>query len=164
MIKAAVIFAVVILGYAQVQEGCGKKGVNNTGEARPGPAPVTTNINQTRPSPGPTGKPVDSVPLPENIKPDTKVRLDVKDKDGKVVSSRVLTVLEALNELKARYRDDRIIDGKGREIRFFEPLCRGVSAGTEEDEAARLAKEKELAELEKKYTVIVLHCDPSQVM
>lgn len=160
MIRTAVIFAVAFLGFAQIQEGCGKKHGNGNREA-----PAAVNVNSpARPSPAPTGNPVDFVPLPENIQPDTKVRLDVKDKDGKVVSSKVVTVIEALNELKARHEDGKLVDKNGREIRFFEPLCRGVSAGTEEDEAARKAKEKELAELEKKFTVIVLYCDPTQVM
>lgn len=102
--------------------------------------------------------------LPENIKPETEVVKTVKNDKGETVSSEKTTVEKRLNELKARYEKEKLVDEKGREIRFFEPLCRGVSAGEEQDEADRKAKEKELAELEKKYTVIVLVCDPRKVM
>jgi len=102
--------------------------------------------------------------LPENIKPETKVVKTVKNEKGKTVSSETTTVEKRLNELKARYEKDKLVDERGREIRFFEPLCRGVSAGEVQDEADRKAKEKELAEVEKKYTVIVLVCDPRKAM
>ncbi len=69
-----------------------------------------------------------------------------------------------MDELKARYEKDILVDEKGREIRFFEPLCRGVSAGFEQDDEDQKAKDKELAELKKKYTVIILYCDPRKAM
>lgn len=102
--------------------------------------------------------------LPENITLETEVRKDVKNKKGAVISSATTTVEKRLNELKASYKNDKLVDGKGKEIRFFEPLCRGMSAGFEQDEADRKAKDKELADLEKKYTVIVLLCDPGKAM
>ena len=102
--------------------------------------------------------------LPDNIKPETQVRKETRNDKGEVVSFEITTVEKRLNELKARYESDKLVDEKGREIRFFEPLCRGVSAGEEQDEIDHKAKEKELSELEKKYTVIILHCDPSTVM
>lgn len=102
--------------------------------------------------------------LPENIKPETGVVKTVKNDKGETVSSETTTVEKRLNELNARYEKDKLVDKKGRGIRFFEPLCRGVSAGEEQDEIDRKAKEKELAELEKKYTVIVLVCDPRKAM
>jgi dethiobiotin synthetase len=102
--------------------------------------------------------------LPENVKPETEVRKETRNAKGEVISFEITTVEKRLNELKARYEKDKLVDEKGVEIRFFEPLCRGVSAGEEQDEIDRKAKEKELAELEKKYTVIVLHCDPTKIM
>ncbi len=102
--------------------------------------------------------------LPGGIKPDTKIRKDKKNDKGEVVSFEIITAEQVLNELKAKYDGDKLIDGKGREIKFFEPLCRGVSQGFEEDEKARKEKERELAGLEKKFTVIVLYCDPQSVM
>lgn len=160
MLRTALILAAAVLGFAQAQEGCSSKKAGNGKREVP-----AVNVNRpVRPPPASTGRPTGFLPLPGNIEPDTKVRLDVKDKNGKVVSSKVVTVLEALNELKARHVGDKLVDQNGREIKFFEPMCRGVSAGTDEDEAARKAKEKELAELEKNFTVIVLYCDPGSVM
>jgi hypothetical protein len=98
--------------------------------------------------------------LPPDVTPETEVRKDVLNRRGKVVSSEVTTVEKRLKELKARYRKNVLVDGKGREIRFFEPLCRGVSAGFEEDQKAQKEKDRELAALKKKYTVIVLYCNP----
>src|SRR3954463_11741016 len=74
--------------------------------------------------------------LPPDVTLETEVRKDVLNRRGKIVSSEVTTVEKLLKELKARYRKNVLVDGKGREIRFFEPLCRGVSAGFEEDEKA----------------------------
>ena len=117
---------------------CGRKTVENS-DAKISPTPkAATKYDR----------------LPENVTLETEVT------DG----TKITTVEKRLNELKARYEKDKLVDEKGREIRFFEPLCRGVSAGEEQDEADRKAKEKELAELEKKYTVIVVVCDPTKVM
>lgn len=99
--------------------------------------------------------------LPENIKPDTEVRKDVKNHKGEIVSYETTTVEKRLNELKARYKNGKLVDRKGREIRFFEPLCRGVSRGIEGDREDQRAKDRELAELKKKFTVLVVLCDPS---
>lgn len=98
--------------------------------------------------------------LPPNVMLETEVRKDVLNRRGKVVSSEITTVEKRLKELKARYRKNVLVDGKGREIRFFEPLCRGVSAGFEEDQKAQKEKVRELAALKKSYTVIVLYCNP----
>jgi len=102
--------------------------------------------------------------LPDNVTLDTEVRKDVLNAKKQVVSFEVITVEKRLNELKARYKKGVLVDAKGREIRFFEPLCRGVSAGFEQDEQDRKAKEKELADLKKKYTVIILYCDPRKAV
>ena len=96
--------------------------------------------------------------LPDNITLKTEVVKEVRTRGGKIVSSAT-TVEKRLNELKARYKKGTLVDGNGREIRFFEPLCRGVSAGAEEDRRAQKEKDLELAGLRKKYTVIVLLCD-----
>jgi hypothetical protein len=148
-----ITFLIIFALFALVQtQNCDKKTMQNT----------ETNIVST-----PTATPKTTTKydrLPENITLETEVRKDVKDKKGAVISSETTTVEKALNELKASYKDDKLVDGKGKEIRFFEPLCRGVSAGEEQDEIDRKAKEKELADLEKKYTVIVLLCDPRKAM
>jgi hypothetical protein len=148
-----ITFLMIIALFALVQtQNCDRKTMQNT----------ETNITST-----PTATPKTMMKydrLPENITLETEVKKDVKDKKGKIVSFEVTTVEKRLNELKASYKNNKLVDGKGKEIRFFEPLCRGVSAGFEQDEADRKAKEKELADLEKKYTVIILYCDPRKVM
>jgi hypothetical protein len=98
--------------------------------------------------------------LPDGISLKTEVRKDVLNAKKKVVSFEITTVAKRLDELKARYRKGVLVDGKGREIRFFEPFCRGVSAGAEQDAQDQKAKDRELADLKKKYTVIILYCDP----
>ena len=145
--KIAFLIFLAVFGFVQTQK-CDQKRMRNS-ETNAAATPKTmTKFDR----------------LPENIKPETEVRRDTKNDKGETISTETTTVEKRLNELRARYDKDKLVDEKGREIRFFEPLCRGVSAGEEQDELDRKAKEKELAELEKKYTVIVLNCDPRKVM
>lgn len=102
--------------------------------------------------------------LPEKITLETEVRKDTLNDKKEVVSFEVVTVENRLNELKARYKKNVLVDGKGKEIKFFEPLCRGVSAGFEQDQADQKAKDEELATLKKKFTVIILYCNPAKMM
>jgi hypothetical protein len=141
--------AFLIILFALVQTGnCGRKTVQD----------LDVNVSPT----SKTKMKYDR--LPENITLETEVRKDSKNDKGEVTSFEITTVEKRLNELKARYEKDKLVDESGKEIKFFEPLCRGVSAGYEQDQADQKAKERELAELEKKYTVIVLYCDPRKVM
>ena len=102
--------------------------------------------------------------LPPEITAETEVRKDVLNAKKEVVSFEITTVEKRLNELKARYKKNVLVDSKGKQIKFFESLCRGVSAGYEQDELDRKAKEKELSDLKKKYTVVVLYCDPRKAL
>lgn len=141
----------IIFGLIQNAGNCGKSAVRNSDDAaKPAARKTIEKIKYDR--------------LPENIKAETEVRRAIKNEQGETISFEITTVEKRLNELQARYENDRLIDGNGREIRFYEPLCRGVSRGTEEDEADQKAKETELAELEKKYTVITLNCDPRKIV
>ncbi len=141
-----IIFA--LLAFVQTNRHCEQKTMQNTN-------------NQTSPTPK---KQTKYDRLPPNITLKTEVRKDVLNDKGETISSEIMTVEKRLNELDARYEKDVLVDEKGREIRFFEPLCRGVSAGFEQDQADQKAKNEELAELEKKYTVIVLYCDPRKAV
>ena len=145
--KIAFFIILVFFGFMQTQN-CGDRKMQNS-ETNVAATPKTATKFER---------------LPPNIKPETEVRKEKKNDKGEVISFEITTVEKRLNELKARYEKDKLVDEKGKEIRFFEPLCRGVSAGLEQDEADQKAKDKELAELEKKYTVIVLHCDPTKIM
>ncbi|MBC7899293.1 MAG: hypothetical protein H7070_04505 [Saprospiraceae bacterium] len=146
--KITVIIILAFLGLIQSNQNCDRKIMNNS-------------LTEATPTPKPAAK-FDR--LPENIKLETEVRKDIKNKEGKVISSDNTTVEKRLNELKAYYKEDKLVDGKGREIRFYDPICRGVSAGFEEDAQDRKDGDKELVELEKKYTVIVVLCDPRNVL
>ncbi len=137
-----IIFAVFAL--AQVNDKCGRIKMQNNNEQ---------NVNNTMSSQNKETTKFDR--LPGGIKSDTKIRKDTKNNKGEVVSFEVVTAEQRLNEIEAKYDGEKLVDSKGREIKFFEPLCRGVSQGFEADEKARKEKERELAELEKKFTVIV---------
>ncbi len=102
--------------------------------------------------------------MPENIETETAVEKAVKNDRGETVSFEVTTVEKILNELKADYKNDKLVDGNGKEVRFYERLCRGVSRGLEEDAQDQKAKEDELSELKKRYTVIILYCDPRKAL
>lgn len=102
--------------------------------------------------------------LPDDVSPATEVRKEVLNSKGEVVWVGTTTVEKALNAVRARYRKGVLVDSKNREIRFFRSLCRGVSAGQEEDDRELAAKEKELNELRKKFLVLIVNCDPRSVM
>ena len=132
----------------QTNQNCDKKTVENT------------NI-ETVPTPQ---KKVNYDRLPEKITLETEVRKDILNSKGEVISFEVVTVEKRLDELKSRYKKNVLVDRKGKEIKFFEPLCRGTSAGFEQDQADQKAKDKELAKLKKKFTVISLYCDPRKTV
>jgi hypothetical protein len=69
-----------------------------------------------------------------------------------------ITIKDKLDELKARCKEGRLVDSKGREIKFFKPSCFG-NPPADYDEI-RQKEADHLNELLKKHTVIVLECDP----
>ena len=89
--------------------------------------------------------------LPEDVRADEVVSYDVEGKSS-------LTVKKKLIELKARCRRGKLVDAKGREIRFFRISCWG---NPPEDYLEIQKREgEELAELKKHYSVIEFGCDP----
>lgn len=71
-----------------------------------------------------------------------------------------VTVAEKLKDLKARCRKNKLFDGKGREIRFYQLI--GCWGNPPEDYQQQLARQaNELAKLRKRYRVIELTCNPS---
>jgi hypothetical protein len=68
-----------------------------------------------------------------------------------------ITIEQKLAELKARCKRGRLLDGKGREIRFFRPACFGNPPADYEE--IRQRESEELARLQKDYNVIILECD-----
>lgn len=98
--------------------------------------------------------------LPDGVKLSDEIRNDVKNNKGEVVSFKIITVEEKLKELGAKYEREKLVDRDGKEIRFYTPPVRGASQGFEEDKKQSERDAKELAELQKKYTVIILYVNP----
>ena len=73
-------------------------------------------------------------------------------------SDGYITIEDRLVELKAHCKDGRLIDGKGREIRFFKSACYGNPPSDYEE--LRQKELEDLQKLQKKYCVIVMECDP----
>ena len=69
-----------------------------------------------------------------------------------------LTLAEKLAELKAHCKKGKLMDGQGREIRFFQPACYGNPP--ENLDEIRQQEREALARLQKLYTVIIIECDP----
>ena len=89
--------------------------------------------------------------LPKDVRADEVVSYDDEGKSS-------LTVKKKLIELKARCRRGKLVDAKGREIRFFRISCWG---NPPEDYLEIQKREgEELAELKKHYSVIEFGCDP----
>ncbi|HVS83494.1 MAG TPA: hypothetical protein VHE60_17325 [Pyrinomonadaceae bacterium] len=63
-----------------------------------------------------------------------------------------------LAEMKARCRRGKLVDARGREIRFFRVSCWG-NPPTDYQEI-RQRENEELAKLKKRYAVIVFTCNP----
>jgi len=73
---------------------------------------------------------------------------------------KTITVAQKLKELKARCRKHKLVDSKGKEIRFFRLIgCWGNPPDDYQEQLARQANE--LASLRKRYRVIEMTCNPS---
>jgi hypothetical protein len=92
--------------------------------------------------------------LPEGHKSTDVVSYREKRKSG----DGYITIGDKLVELKARCKEGKLVDGKGREIRFFKFACYGNPPGDYEE--LRQKELEELEKLQKKYCVIVMECDP----
>jgi hypothetical protein len=69
-----------------------------------------------------------------------------------------VTVEKTLIEMKARCRKGKLVDAKGREVRFFRPSCWGNPPPDYLE--IRQREDAELAKLKKHYAVIVFGCNP----
>jgi len=89
--------------------------------------------------------------LPKEIKLEDIVSFSLDSKPN-------VTVKDELSRLKAKCVNGKLVDEKGKEIKFFRPSCWGNPPA---DYAEILERErKELAELQKKHTVIIFKCNP----
>lgn len=100
--------------------------------------------------------------LPPDIKEDSVVSLrTITSPNGKQTSKRI-TVGEKLAELKAKCICGKLVDSKRTEIRFYE--LHGCWGNPPEDYLEIMDQQrKDLASLKKKYTVIEMTCNPSDV-
>ncbi len=101
--------------------------------------------------------------LPDGVRPEDEVKLIVSSESGEK-TIKIITVREKLIELGAKYVNGKLVDGNGREIKFYKPPVRGASQGFEEDRLQQLRDEEELKKLEKDYTVIILYVNPLKIM
>ena len=92
--------------------------------------------------------------LPDSV----KIGDVVSYKRKRESSSDVVTVKDKLVELKAECKQGRLVDSKGREIRFFRIACWGNPPIDYEE--IRQKEAKDLEKLQQKYTVIIFECDP----
>lgn len=71
-----------------------------------------------------------------------------------------VTVAQKLKEIKARCRKGKLVDAKGREIRFYRLV--GCWGNPPDDYQAILERQsKELQSLRRRYRVIEMTCNPS---
>jgi hypothetical protein len=147
--KISFLIIVVLLGITQMNEQCGKNEKQSIDIKTAEPTRMPTKFNQ----------------LPEGIEFDTEVEgKAIKNDKGEVNSYEITSVEQRLDELNAKYKEGKLVDDKNKEIKFFKPLCRGVSQGLEEDQRESEKYQNEFAQLKKKYTVIVLYCDLRKLM
>ena len=90
--------------------------------------------------------------LPKDVRLDEIVRFDIRG--GK----NNLDVNHALLDIKARCHKGKLVDAKRREIRFFRPECWGNPPADYQE--IRRKESADLANLKKRYTVIVFGCSP----
>ena len=89
--------------------------------------------------------------LPKDVRADEAVSYGMKGQS-------ILTVEKKLTEMKARCRRGKLVDAKGREIRFFRPSCWGNPPDNYQETQKR--ENEELAKLKTRYAVIVFGCNP----
>jgi hypothetical protein len=71
---------------------------------------------------------------------------------------QAVTIKDKLLALKARCKAGKLIDGKSREIKFFNISCFGNAPDNYEEIVQK--ERQELAKLQKSHTVILIECNP----
>lgn len=89
--------------------------------------------------------------LPDDITLQTVVTYSFKPEKNETVKDRLL-------KLKAKCENGKLVDERGKEIRFFQLECWGNPPADYEERQQH--QQDKLKEMEKKYTVIVMGCDP----
>jgi hypothetical protein len=89
--------------------------------------------------------------LPPGIRFDEVVSYEFKGRGN-------VTVEKKLAQIKAQCRNRKLVDAKGREIRFHRTSCWGNPPADYQEIQQR--ENEELQRLQKRYTVIVFGCNP----
>ena len=90
----------------------------------------------------------------------SEVRIDTT-KDGKPITEKI-TVRDVLKKLKAGCVRGKLVDGKGKEIRFY--FVHNCWGNPPEDYLERLEKQrKDLENLQRQFTVIQMTCNPTAI-
>ena len=89
--------------------------------------------------------------LPKDVHADETVSYGFKGRPA-------VTVQTKLTEMKARCRKGRLVDSKGREVRFFRLSCWGNPP--ENYQEIRRRETAELSKLKKRHPVIEFGCNP----
>jgi hypothetical protein len=89
--------------------------------------------------------------LPKDVRADEAISYGIKGKS-------ILTVEKKLTEMKARCQRGKLVDARGREIRFFRSSCWGNPPPDYLE--IRQRENEELAKLQKRYAMIVFGCNP----
>ena len=89
--------------------------------------------------------------LPPEIKADDVISYGMNGRSN-------ITVEKKVTQLRARCRNGKLVDVKGRGIRFFRPSCWGNPPADYAEIQQR--ENEELQKLRKRYTVILFECNP----
>lgn len=97
--------------------------------------------------------------LPEGLKLTDVIAVQtVKSGDGTTVKK--ITAREKLEELKARCKKDKLVDGTGREIRFYR--LTGCWGNPPADHREIMQRQRdEISNLKKRYAVVEIPCNLS---
>src|SRR5207245_8650190 len=117
-------------------------------------APSLTVELLPRPTPRQAAKSLASTKfncLPKDVHADEVVSYGPKGRSN-------VTVEKKLTEMKARCRSGKLVDAKGREVRFFRRSCWGNPPPDYLEIQKR--ENEELDKLKRRYTVVVFGCNP----
>jgi hypothetical protein len=97
--------------------------------------------------------------LPQGIQSTDVVSIQAA-RSGKKSEATTVTVAQKLKELKAHCRKNKLVDSRGREIRFYQLVgCWGNPPADYQQQLERQARE--LAKLRRSYRVIEMTCSTS---
>jgi len=97
--------------------------------------------------------------LPENLKLSDVIAVQTV-KSGGGTTVKKITVNEKLKELKARCKKRKLVDGAGREIRFYRLI--GCWGNPPADYSERMQRQQdEINDLKKRYAVVEIPCSLS---